>query len=321
MSDTIFMRVKSGIDHWFTSHILNKKHLTDKLTLNHSNIYILPSKLGMTFILFGLLIFVIGSNYQNNLILLISYFLAAIMLVNFVLAYFNFYGLIIRFHSTEAGFCHTPYKIALTVENKRPTLSIVFSCQNAANTEIDEVSLPKQVSIFVKEKKRGNHRLPRIKIASRFPFSLVNVWSYVVFDKTVYVYPTPLAFSIHQANQTIEAADDDSEMSVTQHQGDQYQGLKNYEKGENISRIAWRQYAKAHTLISKSFSAPTSSDFHFTLASVPGDYETKLMHLSYLVQHAEQDHLRYSLTLANKKIQLGQGYKQLQKCLEALADA
>lgn len=322
MSDTILSRNKQALENWFTKNVLHKKHLCNELTLNHSNIYILPSRLGLVFILFGLLIFVIGSNYQNNLILLVSYFLAAVMLVNFVLAYFNFYNLKISFHSTEPGFSHTHYKINLRLENKRPSFSLIVNCHNGAAVEVDEISKTQQLTIQIKEAKRGRHTLPKISVSSRFPFSLVKVWSYAIFDSSVYVYPTPLPFSIHQANQNQETPDDESDLNTAQlYQGDQYQGLKNYEKGDNINRIAWRQYAKAQTLISKSFTSPISSDYHFSLASVPGDYETKLMHLSFLVQHAENDHLRYSLTLPKTKITLGQGAKHLQLCLEALADA
>ena len=52
--------------------LLKNKHKTNEIELQHKTIYVLPSKLGGQFLLIALLNFVMGINYQNNLILLFS---------------------------------------------------------------------------------------------------------------------------------------------------------------------------------------------------------------------------------------------------------
>ena len=58
----------------FKQSLLNKllknKHLKNSITLEHRTIYVLPSSLGWYFIVVAILNFVMGINYQNNLILI-----------------------------------------------------------------------------------------------------------------------------------------------------------------------------------------------------------------------------------------------------------
>ena len=58
--------------------------------LNHQNIFIFPAKFGLLFLSLCVLLFLLGTNYQNNLMLLLCYFLLAIFLVNLLASYINF---------------------------------------------------------------------------------------------------------------------------------------------------------------------------------------------------------------------------------------
>lgn len=58
--------------------------------LNHHNIFIFPAKFGLLFLSLCLLLFLLGTNYQNNLMLLLCYFLLALFLVNLLASYINF---------------------------------------------------------------------------------------------------------------------------------------------------------------------------------------------------------------------------------------
>ena len=52
--------------------LLKNKHKKNSITLTHNTIYVLPSTLGVYFTIVALLNFVMGINYQNNLILFLS---------------------------------------------------------------------------------------------------------------------------------------------------------------------------------------------------------------------------------------------------------
>ena len=73
--------------------LLKNKHSKQSITLAHNNIYVVPSQLGFYFIIVAILNFVMGINYQNNLILVMAYLMFVVMIIAVLLGYTNAKGL------------------------------------------------------------------------------------------------------------------------------------------------------------------------------------------------------------------------------------
>lgn len=304
----------------FNAMLKKRKHFKQSLTLNHSNIYIFPSKFGLAFVALTILVYVLGINYQNNLVLLCSYLMLSFLLVNFVIAFSNLYNLTIKLTGLMPGFQHSGYSVNLQLSNTANTASLAIEIDNAPPYFVSNISSEvTKVSINVKQAKRGKHRVPRIKLFSRYPFGLVTTWSYLLSDNNVYIYPTPLAYSIHKINLNDLDVESDPQ-SNTKSLSENYHGVRPYQDGDKVNRISWKHYAKNQVLATKDFSTGLSSEYVFSLNSVPGNTEQKLQHLCYLLTHAEQEQLSYSLLLPKKQIALGSGKEHLTLCLEAISD-
>ena len=80
--------------------------------LNLNSIFILPTGFGWSFILLSLCLFLLGTNYQNNLMLLLSYLCLSIMLLTLFYTHQNFARLALKalpvkpFHADEEGQLH-----------------------------------------------------------------------------------------------------------------------------------------------------------------------------------------------------------------------
>jgi hypothetical protein len=84
-------------DRWLSKRIPAE----NKFTLNLSNTFILPSSFGWAMIAIVVFLFILGTNYQNNIVLGLSYFFIAL-------------GLLSLFHSyvffTQHSLCFKPFE-------------------------------------------------------------------------------------------------------------------------------------------------------------------------------------------------------------------
>ncbi|WP_372768440.1 DUF58 domain-containing protein [Pseudoalteromonas sp.] len=322
MSDTkknLREKVNSYFNAWFNGLLKKRKHSAKTITLSHKNIYILPSKFGLAYLFVNLLVYVLGINYQNNLVIMFSYLMLSFLLVNFIVAFINLYNLNITLSHTSAGYQNTGYHAQFHLNNRDGTTSLEIEGENIQSKFIDAIDNQLfKLNIQINVSKRGVHILPRIKLLSRYPFGLVTTWSYFVSEVQTYIYPTPLSYSIHQVTKAELEFENDSRKTTAA--SENYQGVRPYIEGDKVNRISWKHYAKHQVLATKDFSAGSSNEYEFNLNTVPGNLEQKLQHLSYLITHAEQESLRYSLVLPNSKVDLNSGKNHMTECLERLSD-
>lgn len=168
--------------------------------------------------------------------------------------------------------------------------------------------------------KRGKYQGGKFKIHSCYPFGLVNVWSYLVSDKTFYVYPLPLKcpLDLHE----VQDLGEDTELLAKRSDSlDEFSGLKSYQKGMNRNRISWRHFAKNHELLVKDY-AGDNHGISLTLdySLVEGSKETRLSKLCYQVLEADRLGHEFALKLPGFHIQASNGEKHVLACLESLSE-
>lgn len=290
----ILKELKQKLNLFFNKILFKRKHNKSQLVLKHHNIYVVPSKFGLAFLFFNILIFILGSNYQNNLILLSAYLLISFFIICILQSYFNLMSTYISFLDTEDGIEKTGYALSFIISNPNNAYSLIIQSQNN-QTFIDTINQDKKcIKLQVSGLSRGKHKVARIKILSRYPFGLMSVWSYCIFPKSVYIYPTPLAITSHC--KSFSDGKDETETDSIKGSNDFY-AIREHQSGESFSRISWKHYAKTQQFLVKEFSESYSRDYNFNLEDMPGDFENKLSHLSYLINQAYRDELTFGLIL------------------------
>lgn len=293
--------------------------LTRQLSLSHRSIFIVPTKAGLLFIALLVVMLLTGINYQNSLIFALVFWLFSLSLVAMLLTFRNLAGLRIRAGQAQANFAGERVALPLTLAgNKRaheaiylglPDQQGIYS-QVLANDE-------RELSLYYRPTKRGRLRVERILIESRFPFGLFRAWSWVhlEFHGIVYPKPEPTTMVLGQLG------DEQQNEAGSQHSGDQeFHGLRHYQAGDSLKRIAWKQLARGKGLVTKEFNELLAGEYFFRWQDLAGlPEETRLSRLcAWLVQaHDEGSH--YGLELPNQTFALNHSEQHLAQCLTALA--
>ena len=301
--------------------LLKNKHKKNSITLTHNTIYVLPSTLGVYFSIVALLNFVMGINYQNNLILFMAYLMFVIIIFALLLGYSNAKGLTVSFKNTIESYAPQPPQLVWQIESNDTCQSITLSYPNNLEQDcyIESVKADTiQCQLPLPYLKRGRYLLKPIKIASNYPFGLVSVWSYIQPDHTVYVYPSIIKTPNQKQLSQMTANDDEG---AEKHLGDdEFESLITHLPEMGLQRVSWKHYAKTQQLLVKQFIDFKSADTQFDFNLMTGDTEQRLGQLCYLVCQAFESDINYSMKLPNKSIENGSGKLHLQRCLQALSN-
>ncbi|TQF67354.1 DUF58 domain-containing protein [Pseudoalteromonas luteoviolacea] len=313
----------SGAYKGWLNNIIAKKHSSNSITFSHDNIYVVPSKSGFLFLFFALLNFVIGINYQNNLILGVSYLMLMLQISALFYGYMNLHGLRIELLDITSNFAgqHNQAKFRITPSSDVFSLNIYhseFLKLEFQNKHFSTKAHNQVIKLLMD--KRGKYQSGKFKIQSSYPFGLVNVWSYLLPDKVFYVYPAPIKCEL-EIQSTLEADTDTGVKSNRTDSFEDFSSLSKYQKGMSKNRISWRHFAKSQELLVKDYEGEEQSishvlDFH----KVEGSKETKLSKLSYQVIEADKQGHEFALRLPAIYIKMGNGDVHVKACLEALSE-
>ncbi len=320
--------------------------------LNLNSIFILPSGFGWTFIILSLCLFLLGTNYQNNLMLLLSYLCLSIMLLTLFYTHQNFARLAVKalppnpFHCNLQGemqlhvipHMNSPTKSCCgmlsikwlnairpvetqertrdyTVEKSAAPPSYTFALNgNVDGHEGQAQTLHVPLNIAT----RGQFTLGRITIACDFPLGLYKCWTHLDFQQHVTVYAKPLEGPV-----TIDkVASADESKSVSQindsTNNDDFYALKDYEVGQPLNRVSWKHVAKNGNWVSKSFTSLCSDSF---VLSIPSnvDIETAVSLLTFETLSWSAADRVFGIHYKGLNIAPNHGVEHMQKCLTALA--
>lgn len=298
--------------------LLRNKHNTEHLTLTHNTIYVLPSKLGVSFLVVTMLNFILGINYQNNLILAMAYLMLVVMIFSLLMGYSNLKGLKIDYKNHIASYAPCSALLELQLKTEKKCQSLQFIYENKTLTTVDEITSQKQiVNLDLGLKERGEYPLRRLKIISKYPFGLVSVWSYMQLAHTVFVYPQQLK-PLHEASLQNNHNTDDG-LHKNSHGSDEFDGLNIHQTGMNMKRISWKHYAKTQQLMVKEFVNYSAQSVVFDFNQLQGNTESRLQQLSYLVTQAYSQGVSYGLQLEAGLYAISDTKEHCKQCLEALS--
>lgn len=289
--------------------------------LTSRNVFILPTRFGFSYLFFVLILFVLATNYQNNIIMLLSYFMASVFITAMMSSFFNLSGLVIKAQDKSRGHLGKPVYFVVTASAQQRRFSLDFNFDRQEKASL-AVCLPGDVKIKVPyvSKTRGRFSPGRLTISSEYCFGLFITWTRLDFACQAIVYPKIKA--IKGALPAMSASSNSKEMQGKSRKGeDDFYELKNYIVGEPLSRIAWKQLAKGQGRFTKHYQQSQGNLCWLCLENMPASaIESKLQFLCFIILQYSQTGQKFGLDLGRVKIPPNEGPQHMQQCLTALSD-
>jgi len=296
-----------------------------KQQLSNRNVFIFPSQFGFVYLLFVLVLFLLATNYQNNLIMLLSYLLASLFISSMLHSFFNLSGITLETPNEVKGFAGGVIYLPIKLSSNKARFSLNFNLENQKSTSLDVINKNNLVNENTKvlvpffANQRGIFKVKRVKVASEFALGLFTCWTRLDFACQFIVYPQPLSLKL--PINYLHHDDNSPQGALINNHGDDFYQLKNYQQGEPLTQVAWKHLAKGQGWLSKSYQQNQAKQLSLNIAEMPAsDLEKKLSYLCYLVQEFYQTGLFFSLELKKGDILSGEGKLHLQQCLLALAE-
>lgn len=312
------MMLRQRMQAWSQRWLLRRIPPLRQQRLGQHQLFILPTRLGVSYGLSCFAIFILGTNYQNNLVLLLAYALASLFVAAMWLTHRNLVGLQLLGGGVVLGEVGSSAPITITLTRDQPCYAIALELADchAHLPMVDDA--PQTVTLPVACHRRGRLPLARLKVESRYPLGLFRCWSMLDLELEAWAAPAPRYGQLRSdGGNGSERHDGRGEVSASI--GD-FSQLRDHQPGDPLSRIAWKQLAQGRGLLVKCFSEPEQSETRLTLNRVSGaSLDERLAVLAYWVVELGRRGQPFSLELAHNAIGPDLGHGHSQKCRMALA--
>ena len=296
---------------------------TAPLTISHQRIYILPSRRGWVFIASLLIMLIASMNYAINLGYALCFILTGMMASSLLATYRNLAGLTLEKLRAGKAFAGDSVVFHLTFRNphgrQRPGIR-VSSPENCSDIISLKPESQSDAEIEVPARHRGWQALGRITLSTDYPLGLWYSWSYVHFPCKALVYPAP---EYNPPPIPLGRVSDSGDNERNRQRGEEeFYGLKNYQQGESLSRIAWKAAARGQGLYSKQFTPERGRmKYHLSLddARELPNMEDRLSRLTAWVLKAHREGLDISMSIPGYQSHQGSGGAHRDTLLEKLA--
>ena len=301
-----------------------------EITVQRRQLYILPTRQGLLFFGILLLILIGAINYEINLGYMLAFLLGSLGLLSMVYTHQNLNGLQVRVHRAEPVFAGQDALFSISISQTgnelRPALQLRSdnSPVNNQPAQLDLLSEPTvSGSLALPTHQRGYISPGMVKLFTEYPLGLFHAWSWLKLDAQCLVYPAPAAqhFKLQAGQQQSNKSPRDNQHSSDKRGSDDFAGIRQYQRGDQRSHMAWKAIAKTGQLQTLQFSQDASDDIWLSWDQLDPhlDIEQKLSILCRMVLDADQQGLRYGLQLPDNEIEPNTGLQHKQHCLKQLA--
>lgn len=296
---------------------LKRGPITHPFVLEYRHIFILPTNFGWGFGLLLLVMALGGLNFNNNMALMLVFLLVTIAQLTTLIAYRNLSELSIDSIHAKPVFCGETAHFRVFVSN--PGERLRFAVQAGFKQALDctdfKLNSCEALNLSHPTGARGWLKMPPFRLETRFPLGLFKAWSWIFPATRCLVYPVPSL-----TPPPLPGLGQGQSGAAKKGDGDQFHGLRKYQPGDSIHRVAWRASARHNELYSQEMEAPREQACELDWALLQGaNGETRLSILTAWVITAEHKQLLYSLRLPTAHVASGNGIKHRSKCLELLA--
>jgi uncharacterized protein (DUF58 family) len=291
----------------------------DPVRLDRRRIYILPTPLGIAYAAMLFAMVLGGMNYGNNLGMALAFLLVSLGLVVMHHCHGTLSGLSLRLSGTESAFVGQAVTFRLLLENTarlpRPRIEIGLGSGPGCVTDVPAAGSA-VAELRVPATRRGRVALARVVVATRHPMGLFRAWAVVHGEHSAIAWPAPA-----ERGRTPPGVETDTGGAQDRAQGDHdFAGLRPYQPGDPLRRIAWKAYARGQGLHTKQYAGTDVVSHIFDWDSLPAlGSEARLSQLCRWVLEAHERGEAFGLRLPGTAIEPNVGSAHRERCLNALA--
>lgn len=289
------------------------------VVLRHSRIYILPTRRGFAIIATLILMLLTSLNYALSLGLALTFFLGGLVAAALLHTFRNLAGLEIKPLAGGEAFAGEPLAFSVALAAGAIARRAIELRAAGAMASVSLVPYATQaIALRVPTQARGRIALGRITLSSDQPLGLWRGFAYVHFPLTGVVFPAPELNAppppagAEGAGERTAGASADSELA----------GLRDYQPGDPLQRVAWKAVARGAGWFSKSFEGSGGQGtVELAWASVPAALavEARLARLTAWVLACERAARPFALTLPGLQLRPALSREHLREALTALA--
>ena len=303
-------------DAWLDRRIPAK----ERVELTQKRIFILPTWMGMGYLLTAFLLFIAGINYDNSMILNFSFFLGSLFVVCILQTFSNLAGMVVSAGHSEPAFAGAEAKFVIHLEKsrKKDHHSIFCSWHRYKSNAYNLIN-EHQVALvsLLPTHKRGRYNPGRFRLHSVYPFGLCQAWTWVDLDMSALVYPKPVECELRASS---SSSRDEGSQVVTDG-NDDFTGLRSFAPSDSLKTVDWKAFARRNVLYTKQFHAYQAKSAWLKWNDLGVlDTERKLSGLCYWVLQLSKTNEPYGLELPGINIRPGVGKQHEETCLTALAE-
>lgn len=293
----------------------------------HDKTYILPTLVGLVFAILLLCLLYLSLATNNNLIYLYTFFLIGISIASMWSTNSNVNRVNISSVKVDGHFADEIGYAEVILKNSslKPifNLDVYFSKDQKSNLAKLSASEETKIKIPLTLKQRGLHKIPKLTLASDFPFGFLRSWKVHKSEQDYFVFPERKG--VHQFPQT--HADDNSSLATNKktHLSNQsemeYWGHRKYRNNDSPRQIDWKAYARTRKLLVKDYQKLSSKEVQLNWNQTKGlsSFEDRLNQLALWIDMCETQGISYSLELGFFQFPLDKGPQHYLHCLKKLA--
>jgi len=307
LTTTVRQKLINSFRQRFYRWLDKRQPAAKEVQLRQHLLFVFPTAYGGWFVLLIALLYLFGTNYQNNLILLCAYLLLSLFCFCILAAFFNLYQLKISAGAEPFGYAGS--SVQLTVQLHQHQYKKMLYISGEDFTPLFFETLPKELQLELYPQRRGFYQLQRFKLRSYYPFGLIRCWTHIQLQQPYWVYPEPAVLK-----QTVST-------KPSQHP-DHPDQLAPYQAGSPASAIDWKRLAKnpwQPVIRQYSPTAAVHQPRHLVVDATGLALEQQLSEFCALLLQFEQQGQSYSLNAAGIEIAASHGQTHLHRCLQALA--
>jgi uncharacterized protein (DUF58 family) len=291
------------------------------VVLRHGRIYILPTKRGLAFLGALAMTLVTSLNYSLALGFVATFLCVGLAAAGLLHTFRNLAGIELRPLAAGETFAGGSLPFRVHIEGHATArFAIRLVARGCVPITVDvssDAALP--VTLELRTPRRGAIVLGRITLSSEYPLGLWHAWAYVHFPLTGIAFPAP---ERDAPPLPVGAAGHDNREGAKGAEAE-LAGLRNYQPGDPLQRVAWKAVARGAGWYTKQFEGGGSGGGPIELAwhTVTGvvDPEQKIARLTAWILAAERAARPFALSLPGVRLPPGQGREHRRKALTALA--
>ena len=286
--------------------------------LDRGKVFIFPSKAGFGYLALLVLLWLLGTNYENNLIFAFTYLLTGFFLVAMLQSFANLGGLEVRFSHADPAYAGELVALRVVISQKgrryRDDLNMRFP--GGSREELSLLGDEAQTTLLTRGNHRGWLRPGRLCLESRFPLGLFRVWTHLDLDCKALVYPRPINSEI-----TSRGGASRGDGPLTSGEGSEdFVALRDYQPGESRQRVAWKHYARGQGLHTKHYADPQDKRLWLDWDDYQGlDREARLSRLCGRLLEIHRSGDAYGLRLPGLEIEPARSEAHKTRLLRELA--